>query len=270
MRAYLHVGPARDVGRPRCHDLIVILLLFIAVIIIVVIVIVGWALRDRIGKAMAEEPVERRVQRAPLLLLRQLRPQTDVRVVGQISGDAEVPTQAPLSGRACMAWYVVLERRMNASDTDSQEYWEAELTEESGNVVELHDETGRTTVLLAGARWELANEHIVRLVYEMDLTEPTRAFLARNQINWGGYFKPTYRFREYVLERGARVCVFGQARRQGALVEGGGVYRDAPSTLVFAAGKDWPLIVSDPPAAQTGGSDIERKKLLVRGHRRRR
>jgi hypothetical protein len=214
--------------------------------VIVLIVIAGWALRERAAEAPPPEPVKRRLQRAPLVTLRQLLPHTDARVVGEISADAEAPLIAPMSGRSCVAWHIVLERRMNASDTDRQEYWEAELTEESGNTVELEDEGGRATVQLAGARWELGYEKVELLVEDRDLSGSMRAFLQRNRIDWGRYVKPTYRFREQVLDRGARVCIFGQATQPGALVVGGGGYRDAPATLVFAAGANRPLIVSDP------------------------
>jgi hypothetical protein len=221
--------------------------------VVVVIVLVGRSLRDRIGEAIAQAELDERVRAAPLVRLRQLAPGKDARVVGEARAEAEL--QAPLSGRACIAWHVVLERRLNGSDTDPREYWDAELTEESGNAIELADGSGQATVQLAGARWRLGNEHATQIAYELDLTEPTRAFLARHQIKWEGYAKPTYRFREHVIERGARVCIFGRARSEGALRDGGSSYRDAPAVLVFAVLPGAPLVIGVPPAAQaaTGG-----------------
>jgi hypothetical protein len=162
-----------------------------------------------------------------------------VRLAGRVTADARL--EAPLSHRPCIAWQVLLER---VSGRNENQNFCSLACEESRASLELRDESGSVVLLPAGGTWSLANDMVTWLEYELDLTPERSAFLARHGIRWKGSTKPVLRFREQVIEQGARVTVLGRAHADGVQLAAGSPYRDAPLRWVVAAGKDEPLVIS--------------------------
>jgi hypothetical protein len=216
--------------------------------------LIGLALRNALRAEAARKRLEARVRAAPLLRLRQVRPDRDVCVIATVEG--ERTAIAPLSGHICVAWHVTLEVRSHGGTDPPHSPWHFELLEKSDAPLEISDDSGRATVDLAGADWELATAYRFELARKSQLAAHVRQFLERHRFDWKDYDETRVRLCERLLVRGRPVVVFGQARLDGAaaLAGGpGGSYRDAPARLVFAARPDaCPLVLLDPPAAAAG------------------
>lgn len=188
-------------------------------------------------------PVER-MARAQRVTLGQARPAVDLLVSGHLApGDDAPPLLAPLSGRPCLAWQVRVYSPGLASRGKTS--WRQHFSDESGNCVRLHDQSGRASVQLAGALWVLA-VHTTELRYDDDLTDRSRAFLERNHFTWSGYDKPHLRLDEQIVTDGQAVAIFGRVAGSSARPAGDDPYRDGSPDPVLAAWPDCPLILTPP------------------------
>ena len=197
------------------------------------------------------KPPRDRIDAAPRLTIAHATPGVAARIVGRVTALADGPLlQAPLTGRPCIAWQVlVLSGSQQPTDDSTYEpeiNWGVEHTNESGGAIELRDDSGMATVQLAGALWALPAES-AQLKFELDLTAATRAYLERIQMTWSGYMKPLLRLDERILEADARVLLFAANRAPPASAPTGG-YRDAPAAALFATSVECPLVILPAPA----------------------
>jgi hypothetical protein len=208
---------------------------------VVAAMLAGFGIRFLVRHFSGEQRLLRRLREAPRTAIRDAAANVPLRVAGQVCADAKL--LAPLSRRPCVAWQVLLERRIGAQTNESYQLWLPLAREESGDLLELRDGGGSVSFRPAGATWSLLNEIVTTLRYEADGSAETNAFLARHGIRWEGYSKPVLRFREQILEAGAGLNLFGRGQVEGAQL-GGGPYRDGAARLVFA---QQPLVISDRP-----------------------
>ncbi len=191
--------------------------------------------------------IRRRVNKMRLTPMRDVVDGRRVKVSGIVDLPAP-PLTAPLSGRPCAAWSVVLQEPAEGWHTVAQESVAAEFS--------LVDETGMSARVTAGN---------VEIVYSLDVgvesgwnrppTERLREILVRHQKELDSFFGRPRRYRalEGVIEHGERVTVVGRARREidpNPRVLGD-PYREPPQRLVLTADHDGPIFILDAPARRS-------------------
>ena len=176
-----------------------------------------------------------------------------VKIVGLL-GYSQEPLRAPISGRRCAFWEVVVERYHGGSNADC---WTEDLRDSSGQDFVLQDGRHRALIRPEGARALIAKERSFQAGLPSAPSPRMKAFLEAQGVVGRGLLvedRPV-RCREGVLEKGEVVAVLGRARWEldpDGAVSGGG-YRQSPRRLVMEARKDAPLLLSDDPMAISTG-----------------
>ena len=176
------------------------------------------------------------------------------RVVGRVEVDG--PVLAPLSGRPCAYWRVVVERNEGGGRNST---WRKLVDESDGVDFALLDETGKAWVRTLHVSAVLDGDARGGSGFLQDPTPELRAFLhERGHDTQGLFFNRTIRFREGVAEPGEVVAVVGVGRWERDPDEearAGAGYRDAvtPKRLVVDAPEAGPLLLSDQ-------SDVTRRR----------
>ena len=169
------------------------------------------------------------------------------RVVGVLSLDGE-PLAAPLSGRRCAAWEVVVEEQRSSGKSTS---WYTIVREVQAVPFMLDDDTGRAHVDPSGAQIVVTADRRSRSGTFDDPTPEERAFLDRHGEEAEGWvFNRTLRYREGVLEPDERVAVLGQGAVSyddvpEAQHQGGYRQPAASKRLDIRAAGGHPLYISD-------------------------
>ncbi|HZS38442.1 MAG TPA: hypothetical protein VFF06_16520 [Polyangia bacterium] len=170
--------------------------------------------------------------------------------VNKIAGTLEyaaAPLTAPLSGRAC-AWYEVIVEELKGRGGPRQI-----LREERRQLFFLRDADGtRALVRTAHARTLLVKDANFSSGTFNDPSPVLEEFMRRHGIEPRGLlFNRSLRFREGVLEAGERVVAAGVARWEADADSGsvGGAYRETPRRLVLDGSEKAPLLISDDPSA---------------------
>jgi hypothetical protein len=156
------------------------------------------------------------------------------RLVGTVSGE---PIPAPISGRPCLCWFVLVEEGVNLPRP---------IIRASGGVpFELADGSGRALIDPTGAEIDVDLD-VHRHSGGVDRpTELERAFLDRYHRRSGG----SYRYHEGIIPPGATAAVVGSGTREldrdaAAAADRG--YRDAAPTLLrMRPDQARPLLVTD-------------------------
>ncbi|MEM6993726.1 MAG: hypothetical protein AAF721_24645 [Myxococcota bacterium] len=168
--------------------------------------------------------------------------------VGRVSGtlvlDGE-PLQAPLTGRACAAYEVLVERLV---ETGVGERWVRAAHHWDVRPFALDDTTGRAYVDPKGALLTIVNDHHTLSGFESEPDERQAAFLetvdAREADLLGS--EPRLRYREGVLEPGERVALRGRGRVSHDDTADASLYRGVPRVRVdFRSEKSAKLFISD-------------------------
>jgi hypothetical protein len=189
--------------------------------------------------------IRRKVARLPLTSMPEVIDGRRVKVAGTVEL-RHPPLTAPLSGRPCAAWSVVLQEPDEGGwRTLAQEWKAVEFV--------IVDDSGMSARVTEGR---------VEVVYELDVEvtsgwsqPPTlrlREILKRHGQELESFFgapKP-YRAREGIIEHGERVTVVGVAQREPDPLPRavGAVYRETPQRLVLRADEEEPLYIIDAPA----------------------
>ena len=195
----------------------------------------------------AREPrLKRRIKTLPLSSIAQTPELQDVRVTGQLAylGD-DAPLEAPLSGRPCAAWRVVVRERRRSGKTYR---WVTVLVESDSRDFVLEDESGRAIV----------DGNLIELVLDFDrkggaslLGGPNPSleqFLQERGIPTRGLiFGKTLDYREGALEAGEQVTVAGSGTWAHDPTQRGKGYRDVGKVLRIGAMSDGNLLVTDDP-----------------------
>ncbi|MBK7073656.1 MAG: hypothetical protein IPH44_15255 [Myxococcales bacterium] len=160
-----------------------------------------------------------------------------VRVVGRIV-EAEATLQAPMTGRRCAGYHVLVEER-------ASQQWEWRGERREGRELVIEDATGRAIVDLTTAA--ISDEVSVR-VGRTTLDEPTVAALL--QARPGPPPRGQLRWRERALEVGTSVAVVGRAVREpdpDAVHRVTGYRAGPPTRLRFTGSPARPVLVTDDP-----------------------
>jgi hypothetical protein len=191
---------------------------------------------------LPEEVLRRRLRAAPLHTTAAFPENTVGVVQGALRYLGDAPLVAPLTGRPCAYYEVVVEEPGVGED------WEEVIRESQGQDFLVEDDHGLARVRIRGGRVLLANDAQFRTGLLAPATPALEAFLARHgQTSTTWVFTNKMRFREGVLEAGETVTVCGQGTREvdpdPRAATGG--YRDNALRLVLSGTADLPLHVSD-------------------------
>jgi hypothetical protein len=184
----------------------------------------------------------RRLLGAPLHTTTEFPENTVGAVQGALRYLGDGPLVAPLTGRPCAYYEVVVEQR------GINEGWDEIIRERQGQDFLLEDDHGLAQVRMRDCEVLLTNDaHFTTGLFE-HATPELEALLARHgekSTTW--VFTRAMRFREGVLEAGETVAVCGHGTREvdpdPRAATGG--YRDNALRLVLSASIDMPLHVSD-------------------------
>ncbi len=193
-----------------------------------------------------EQRLKRRIKTLPLSSIGETPELQDVRVTGQLAylGD-RAPLEAPLSGRPCAAWRVVVRERRGSG---KNKRWVTVLVESDSRDFVLEDGTGRAIV----------DGTLVELALDFDRKggagffsgpSPTlEQFLHERGIATKGVvFGKTLDYREGALEAGEQVTVAGSGTWENDPSQRGKGYRDVGKLLRVGAMSDGNLFATDDP-----------------------
>lgn len=128
-----------------------------------------------------------------------------VRIVGRAVTAQTV--RAPLSGRACAYWRVLVEEDSGESG------WGTVIDHAEGVDFHVEDGTGRARVDTSKVKAILIRDHTRESGFGKDATPELEAFLASHgRTSAGWLFNKTLRYREGIVEAGETVAVAGFAR----------------------------------------------------------
>jgi hypothetical protein len=171
------------------------------------------------------------------------------RVVGEVEPLELV--EAPLSGRACVYWQVLVQEYRNSGKSGR---WVTVIDEDAGEDFLVRDVTGKALVKVAVTSSLLDKDYERSSGFMNDATPELEAFLAaRGERSQGWVLNKRMRYREGVVEPGERVCVVGVGRWErdpNEHAQPGQGYRDAqlPQRLILESPQVGSLLLSDEPA----------------------
>lgn len=185
--------------------------------------------------------IRRRLKRAPLRTTAEFPENTVGTVQGTLRYLEDAPLVAPLSGRPCAYYEVVVEESRGKSELREI------IRESEGRDFLLEDAHGRARVHMHGYEVLVVEDVHLRSGLFQNATPELERFLARHrETSTGWLFNKTLRYREGILEAGETVAVCGTGTREvdpdPRAARGG--YRESASRLVLSA-SDMPLYVSD-------------------------
>lgn len=168
-----------------------------------------------------------------------------VKVEGLVKYVGE-PMEAPLSGRSCAMWQVLVEEQGG-----KQKGWHKLIDDSECRPFIINDGTGIALVNAVIPKLALVQDARFQSMTFVDATERLDAFLAdHSQLSTGMFgFNRNLRYREGIIEEGERVAVLGACRWEAdpdGAARGG--YRDAPRRLVVEDPEDGHLVISDDPS----------------------
>lgn len=179
-----------------------------------------------------------RARRLPVTPIDRAGDGVRVKIVGRLEAGKR-PLEAPISGRACVAWTVEVQEGSNLRTI---------VLEGQTQDFVLHDGSGRTAIVrTAGARVAFGTD---AWMAPAQPSERMRAFLRRHRRpESGDPGSPSpYRYRESVLEPGEAITVVGMAQLEIDPSESAGSYREPPLRVVIGAAPSAPLWILDGPA----------------------
>lgn len=170
------------------------------------------------------------------------------RVVGHARPEQTV--SAPLSGRACAYWRIVVEEQRGGG---KNRHWVTIIDEHDGVDFLLESGDDRVLVKTSYVQCVLEKDGKFSSGFLNDASPELEAFLSeRGHTSQGLVFNKGMRYREGVVEPGELVAVVGVGRWErdpDESASAGAGYRDAhvPQRLVMDAPEDGPLLLSDEP-----------------------
>ena len=218
-----------------------------AEIIISVIAVAGVSGVLILGWAIASDPTLRTIKEVEKRRIADVREGEYARLVGTVEIDA--PIVAPLSGRECAFWTVVIEEK------GFSDLWSTVLSEQGGVDFYVRDESGRALVRLHADHTDASLTQDARFTSGLlkEAGPQLEAFLRKHgHTSKGWLLNKPMRYREGVVTSGERVAVVGCARWEPDPdpKPTSGSYRDGrPMRLVMSCeGSKSHLLLSDVPA----------------------
>lgn len=173
-----------------------------------------------------------------------------IKIAGRASPETE-PMSAPLSGRSCVCWKVLVEEYR--SQGTSGGYWKTLIEDYDSKPFFVEDRTGRAIVKEPVADLLLVHDGQFNSGTLNDASPALEAFLSSHgESSTGILFNRRLRYSEGAVEPGEVVVVVGVGQWEldpdpSASAAGTG-YREAPRRLVVGCLEDGRLIVSDDPS----------------------
>ncbi len=157
-----------------------------------------------------DQVTRRALQKVPRRRIGDLRDDEEARVIGVVG--VEAPIRAPISGRRCAYYRVVVEEQY---ETDGHRTWRNILDVQDGVDFLVKDETGEALVKTTRVEAVLEKDRSKSSGFLHDATPELEAFLKEHgRSSEGLVFNRTLRYREGVVEAGERVAVAGLVRRR--------------------------------------------------------
>src|SRR2546421_584057 len=156
----------------------------------------------------AEVRIRRALRKLPRIQVENLDHGQVARVVGEIE-PGEQMLQAPLSGRACVFYEVVVEEWKQHGKHGS---WREVIRESQAIGFSLHDGSGRAHVAMRGARLSVIKDATFKSGTFNSASPVLETFLARHGKTSTGFFgfNKSIRYQEGVLVANARVAIAGR------------------------------------------------------------
>ncbi|MFK8001795.1 MAG: hypothetical protein AB8H86_19525 [Polyangiales bacterium] len=176
------------------------------------VMLIGVAVIGLIYYFGAERRLKRRLRKLPISSSIALTPENqDVRVSGMLAYvEGKAPLTAPISGRPCVAWRVLVEVKKSNGKSSS---WHKVVDESDSTDFALEDESGRAIV--DGSALSLALDFDASDSSDMfnDGSPELMTFLQTRGVKTKGLLlKRTLRAREGALEFGEKVTVGGSGK----------------------------------------------------------
>ncbi len=201
----------------------------------------------------ADQKARRAMRSTPRRTIREVIEGERARIVGR--AHVATPVRAPLSGRQCGYWRVVVQEYRSRGRSGS---WVTVVDEHEGVDFVVHDDSGKALVKTAHVHAVLEKDAKYGSGMFNSPTPELEAFLDSRGISSKGLlFNKRMRFREGVVEHGELVAVVGVGRWERDPEEtarAGDGYRTAemPQRLVVDAMEDGsPLLLSDEASMTT-------------------
>jgi len=192
--------------------------------------------------------IRRALRRARRVDIRDAKAGELVKIIGKVA-PAGAQLRAPLSGRACVLYDVIVEESSGRGGT-----WSPIIRETHAVDFLVEDATGRALVRTQPIRVHSEKDRGYDSGFLNDATPELEAFLERHgKSSEGMVFNRQLRYREGTFEQGELVAALGEAGWEidPDPVGAGGAYRDAPRRLVVGA-HEGTVIVSDEPKVTAG------------------
>jgi hypothetical protein len=192
--------------------------------------------------------IKRALRNAPRLPISTLGDGQRGKAIGRLRYCSE-PLRAPLSGRACAYYEVIVEQHRQSKGSGR---WATLIREVRGQDFLIVDDTGKALIKADSAQIVVEKDSHKSSGTFNDATPELEAFLQRHGVKSTGVlgFNKSLRYREGVLEEGEPIAAFGHAIREADPDPDAGFagYREQPTRAVFQATDASPLFVSDDPA----------------------
>ncbi len=187
--------------------------------------------------------LKRRMRKLPRRSIRDTPEGVDARVSGRLRlVDDQPPLHAPLSGRPCAAWRVVVQERRGSGNNRR---WVTIVEDQASTEFILEDGTGRAVI----------DGTAITVIVDIDDTggigmfeesPQLERFLTERGISFTGLlWRKTFRYREGILEAGETVTVAGSGTWEADPSQLGGGYRDVGKRLLVKALSDGQLLATD-------------------------
>lgn len=187
--------------------------------------------------------INRALRKAPRVNIAQASDGDYVKLVGTLEPIDQLA--APLSGRACSYYEVIVEEERGARNRT----WSTVIRERDGCPFMINDGTAKARVELSEAETALTQDGHWSSGFLNDADPELEAYLARHgKSSTGLVFNRTLRYREGVLEPGEQVAVLGVIGREVDPDGQSAGFREAPSRVNVSGEPNRPMRVSDDPS----------------------
>lgn len=187
--------------------------------------------------------INRLLRDSPEVMIRDFPDGGTGRITGQLRYVAD-PIYAPISGRECAFYEVIVEEHKNDD-------WTVVIREILGTDFAVVDQSGEALVRMGNAEIVVVKDVHLRSGTFNDASEAMEALLARHhRSSQGVIFNRSLRYKEGVLEEGEEVAVLSRGMREPDPnpKASAGPYREMATRLVMVSGKEHPLYASDDPS----------------------
>ncbi len=196
----------------------------------------------------ADQKTRRAMRNVPRRSIRDVIEGEVARVVGK--AEVAAPVQAPLTGRSCAYWRVLVQQYRHRGRSGR---WETLVDEHDGVDFIVDDGSARALIETAYVQPVLDRDaDFSSGMFKEPTPELARFLEERGHSTQGLLFNKRLRYREGVVEHGEHVTAVGVGRWErdpDAAAQAGAGYRSAelPERLVLHAPEQGPLLLSDEP-----------------------